>query len=185
METGHPPGWERCGCARIPFTITQTHWGKHRVGAPRQEPNLPVNSRVNYHPYFLAQHFVGRLKAFPEDFPSPAGTTRTNCCFIQPVSSTLGFLCSPSPAPQLNWLLPQGHLCQAGLCCCGVTWHVLMSSPSPCHSSILPNDLQAVPARHQLLSGIMSLGGRYRSTPESGFHAAPRAVGKGRQQAFP
>ena len=116
-------------CEKSP-SITPTRGGEHGVGAPTQEPNLLANSRVNYHPCFLAQHFAGRLKAIPEDFPSPAGSACANFCLTPPVSSTLGFLCSPSPAPQLKWLLPQGHLCRAGLCCCGLTWHVL-SFPVP------------------------------------------------------
>lgn len=124
---------------------------------------------MNHHPYVLAQYSAGRFKAFPEDFPSPASTTHTNFCFTQPVPSTLGFLCCHSPVPQLNWLLPQSHLRWAGLCCCGVTQRVLISSPSLCHGCILPNDLQAVPVRHQLLSSTTSLGGMQPQHPGIGF----------------
>lgn len=60
-----------------------------------------------------------------------------------------------------------------------------MSSPSLCHGCILLNDLQAVPARHQLLSIITSLGGRYRSTLGLGFHAASRLLTMGGSKHIP
>lgn len=68
---------------------------------------------MNYHPFFLAQHFVGRLKAFPEDFPSLAVSAHMNFSSTHPISSVLGIDFSAPPAPQLSCLLQQGHLRQA------------------------------------------------------------------------
>lgn len=53
---------------------------------------------MNYHPSLLAQHFVGRLKAFPEDFPSLAVSAQTNFCSTHPVSNTLGIFLLPFPS---------------------------------------------------------------------------------------
>lgn len=83
MESGPPSCLGALWLCKKSPRITPTHRAEHGVGAPTQEPNLPVNGRVNYHPYFLAQHFAGRLKAFAEDFPSLAGTACTNFCFTQ------------------------------------------------------------------------------------------------------
>ena len=60
-----------------------------------------------------------------------------------------------------------------------------MSSASPCRGCVLLNDLQAVPAQHQLLPGAASLGRCYRSTQNRISTQLPGQLATGGSKRFP